>query len=168
MHEKFQNRPKGITVLGILFIVTSLWTLYNFLSYPYYQNLFHYLPDDVVLMRYIVSVTGRVLGLACGIGLLLSNNFSRVLAIFLCWINLCIIYWKHPIEVFYKIALSMEQKYYGTIPAYPTSETIAHNELMHPFFPWLTMYIFYAIDIIFGFAVIIYFSRLPIVSYFKK
>ena len=91
-----------ITVFGLALIINScaFFVVYN---YEFYSSSLGYLAKSTIQLRYLISVLGRIAGIACGIGLLFRNNIFRKLTILLCSITILIIYWKHPIGVFQQI-----------------------------------------------------------------
>jgi hypothetical protein len=101
-------RPVGLTIFGVLLIVGSLDKLFDFQDFAFYQLMFQGLPDWMVNIRYVLSVTLRFAGILCGMGILSLKNVYRRLGLFLCALTILTIYWKHPAFVFENLARNLE------------------------------------------------------------
>lgn len=86
----------GITIFASVFIITSLAQIIKLLDVDNYAWLFQALPEKIFLFRYLVSWSLRMLGLACGIGIIFRKNLFRKIALILCSFTVVTIYWKHP------------------------------------------------------------------------
>lgn len=107
-----RHRSKGVTIFGILIIVTSLLqmrTLLNFSYTNYVYTFSTFLPEEIILMRYFASWSLRIVGLVSGIGILFLNNKCRKMALYLFFFTICTIYWKYPYFVFVNQAPYLDQ-----------------------------------------------------------
>ena len=86
----------GIRLLGMLYIATSLLQMGSLVSFSYYVYLFHWLPEDVVKVRYGVSWCLRLVGVMVGVGLCYRKERARQAALVLSTFTLLTVYWKHP------------------------------------------------------------------------
>jgi SAM-dependent methyltransferase len=94
------KRSLGVTIFGVIFIVSSLWAMVTLLDFNHYAYFFKYLPEKIIWLRYFGSWVLRILILISGIGILcLSDNF-RKLAICLFIFTIVTVYWKHPLAGF--------------------------------------------------------------------
>jgi len=157
------KRSRGITIIGILLIAGSIYKLMGLLDYGYYQWMFQHYSEGAIRFRYIISFSLRIIGLITGIGLLcLQDNFRKT-AIVLAVLNLCVLYWKYPIRVFQNIALEHEQQ---ILPLSHQNQQV--QDLIYPFFPWISMIFYFSIDILFYLGMIFFLTRPTVIAQFKK
>lgn len=90
------GRSRGVTIFGILLIVSSLYAMTALLDFEHYKYLFCPLPEGIILLRFFISWTLRISGLICGIGILFLENTARRLALFLFLFTILTVPWKHP------------------------------------------------------------------------
>ena len=93
------KRPLGVSIFGILLVITSLLQLRTVMVYGqfgYYKQLFAPMSEQVLLVRYIVSMGLRILGLVAGIGVLSRREVFRKIILFNAYFTIFTIYWKHP------------------------------------------------------------------------
>jgi hypothetical protein len=153
-----KKRSKGVTIFGILLIVSSLWELKNLADFNYYLFLFQQLPEQAIRVRYFGSITLRMLGLVSGIGILGLRNIFRKIAISLNWFTILTIYWKHPIYTLrniYKgyleqIVNIMVFTKYG--PNFPIDRIYEKSLLVASTF-------LNVVDLVFAFSLIYFFTR---------
>lgn len=153
-----KRQPAGIVLFGVFLILGSIYKLWGFLNYDYYRFMFQQLPSEqIIFMRYLGSVTLRLVGLIVATGILLLNDFFRKSFIILCVLTLCTLYWKHPFFVFENIARHTEEQFFH--------KTVT-GELAYPLQPWITMIFNYLVDILFCGSALFYFTQPKIKEYF--
>ena len=76
-----RKRSRGVTILGYLLIFSSLGAMITLVSFNHYKYLFHHLPEEVMLVRYFISWTLRIVGRISGIGILRLSDICRKIAI---------------------------------------------------------------------------------------
>ena len=148
-------------ILGVWLIFGVLYKLSGLLDYKYYQFMFQDLPENTIAARYCLSIALRLVGLVTGIGLILNLDFYRRTAIWLAVINLLTLYWKHPYEVFYHIAVYAEKGFPQAYPVVGPFEILAH-----PYFPWISLMFYSTIDIIFSSLLISFLTRPDVIAKF--
>jgi len=144
-------RPIGIVIVAILLIITSLIQLIIELSRAklYIAQLYP-LPLNLIFLRYFITVLLRVVGLSCGIGILLFSNLFRKLLILLSFSTIFTIYWKHPFFIFEKMYWQVHAMYLRAQIPEPADLWVK---------TWIAWLIVSLIDIIFASAIIFYFTR---------
>lgn len=164
-----ETRSTGVTWFGSLLVVGALLKIFFFFNYDYYRFLFQPLSDKVIFIRYLLSVLGSVLGLVCGVGVLLLRNVFRKLAIVLCFITILTVYFKHPDYVFRNVAVYIEHQYNGRsfgkeveiskegFPLFKKGSSI--YSLEHEDFPLISRGFYCAYDIVFCFTFIWFFTK---------
>lgn len=150
-------------ILGVLLIYGVLYKLNGLKDYAYYKFLFQHLPETMIQIQYCLSISLRCVGLVTGIGLICRREFYRRTAIVLASVNLLTLYWKHPYEVFYHIAVFTEKGFPLPYPIIPKGEV-----LVHPMFPWISLGIFSLIDVIFSVAIIYFLTRPDVKAQFSQ
>lgn len=161
-----QNRPKGVMVFAVTIIVTSLGHMITLLDLEHYRYLFYPIPEQLLLLRYFVSWALRIVGLACGIGLLCKSNLSRITALYLFLFTALTVSLKHPYQGFKRHAIYLDQLVvkYGNYPArwggqgIPSFSSVAK----------VSAIVIRIIDFLFAAAFIFYFTRPKIRKYFTK
>ena len=156
------SKSKAVTLIAALFLFGALYKLLGFRNYEYYQFMFQYLPEKVILYRYVLSVLLRIAVIFAAFGLLFYKEFYRKLAIGLVVLNLVTLYWKHPYRVFFNIAVWTES---GSPMPFPA--TTGHEALLYPYFPAISMIVFSLIDVVFSVFVLRVLTRPKIKSFFK-
>ena len=152
-----KKRPSGVTLLGVLLILGSIYKLWGFLNYEYYRMMFAQLSEKAILLRHFGSVALRLLGLIIATGILLLNNLSRKLFITVSVLTLIFLYFKHPFFVFDNISRHTEQLFFH--------KTVV-TELTYPWRPWVSLVFNYAMDIIFSCSAIYYLTRPQVKEHF--
>ena len=145
-----RKRLWGITLFGSLLIVGSIYKLWGFRSYEYYQFMFQQLSEESIFVRYLGSIMLRIFAIIVAAGVLLLKESCRKLFVLLCVFTLCILYWKHPFYVFENIARLSEQM---------ILRKEAGGELTNSLYPWISLAFHYAIDILFSGTALYYFTR---------
>jgi hypothetical protein len=153
-----KGRPQGATLFGVFLILGSIYKLWGFLGYEYYLLSFQPLPELAIFVRYIGSVTLRILGLIVATGVLLLRDVFRKFFMVLCVLTLCTLYWKHPLFVFENIARHTEQLFLGKSVS---------GELAYPLHPWISLIFNYSVDIIFCVSALFYFTRPKVKEQFR-
>ena len=154
-----KSRPRGVITFGVLLILGSIYKLWGFLNFEYYQLMFQSLPEEMILVRYCLSILLRLAGLIIGCGLLVLHNRSRQFFLLLCCLTLCLLYFKHPFFVFENISRNIEQEFLNAP---------AGQALTYPLYPWISLCFNYAVDIIFAGAALIYFTRPHVKKQFQS
>lgn len=88
--------PKGITIFGILLIVSSTMHMHTLLDFEHYRYLFHPLPEGIILLRYSISWGMRIIGLISAVGILRLKDIFRKISIYLFIFTILTVNWKHP------------------------------------------------------------------------
>lgn len=163
MKDKF---PIGITLFGLYFIIASLYVLYCKLMtsgyYSWYSSIFYPLPEQVIFLRYICSILYRVVGLISGIGILLHKENFRKVVLFLSWLTISTVYWKHPFYAVEKHFSMVINTLRGSARPYDLGQSPIIK------FTWIVLIGLYAFDIGVSAATIYYFSRPNIKKQFRK
>lgn len=159
-------RPKGVTIFAAIIIWTSLAQMITLLDLEHYRYLFYPMPERLLLLRYFISWASRIVGLACGAGLLYKSNLSRVTALYLFLFTALTVSLKHPYLGFERHALYLDQWVmrraiypvrwggYGLPSFYSLAKASAIGARI--------------VDIVFAAAFIFYFTRPKIREYFVK
>ncbi len=150
-----EKRPLGVTIFGILLIWISLQRI-PWLSFNVYRYYFQSLPEKIILIRYFISVSMGILKLASGIGVLSLKDVFRKAALFISFISILTVYWKHPFFVFLKIRREAIAKSGISMP---------ENEIN--LIAWTAVIIVSLLTIGFSIALIYYFTRPKIKKLFK-
>lgn len=164
MVKEQSKYPLGITVFGVIIVVTSLLQLNSLTSWLYYQWLFNALPEDMLRVRYFISIALRTLGFVSGIGILLHKDLFRKIAIGISVFTVATIYWKHPLYGVSKHArvvidwISRSNCCYAGLSQPPLIKIIE----------WSSLISLCAVDVGFALWLIYYFTRPRIKAYFKK
>ncbi|MCK5081711.1 MAG: hypothetical protein KAR31_02290 [Candidatus Omnitrophica bacterium] len=145
-----KRQPQGVLLFGVFLILGSIYKLWGFLNYDYYQFMFQQLSEEIVFMRYFGSVMLRIVGLIVATGVLLLNDISRKILIVLCVGTLFSLYWKHPFFVFENISRYTEQQFF---------QEAVIGELTYPAHPWISLIFNYIVDIVFCGSALFYFTR---------
>jgi len=99
--ESRENKiiPWVIYLLGfVLMMDTALELSYGVLDYKAYQFMFQWLPPQMIFLRYCVSVIWRCAFILALAGVCLRRDIFRKLLIALTWLDVMIIFWKHPYQ----------------------------------------------------------------------
>lgn len=147
-----KKRLKGITIGAIIIVTMALYELIRLVDWNYYQFTFQGLSQQVILARYVYSISWRLAILVSGIGLLYLNERARKAIIFLACFQILTIPWKHPLFVFKHLVFTQSHP----------------GEAVHPWVPWVGFLFFSAFDLITAFLVIYYFNRPLIKQEFMK
>jgi hypothetical protein len=151
------KKPKpaiGIIIFGIFLVITSFLQIQKFSSFNNYRIIFQHLPDNLIIVRYFISIGLRILGFIAGCGLLFRKEFARKLSIYLAIFTICTIYWKHPYPV---VANSCRIVYYTMYNSSGATQFVLPAEVKTV--TLLALIVFYLIDIIFFSVLIYYFTR---------
>ena len=152
--QRKAKRPEGVDVFAFLLVFASFYKLYGFLDYDYYQFMFQQLPEDMIRLRYSLSIALRLMTISIAIGLILLKELSRKALLCLGWLTLMTLYWKHPFYVFENIAAL-------------TQKQLAEQTGAPDFFPWVSFTFFVALDIIFTASYLYYFNKKTIKPLFS-
>jgi len=104
IREWFEKRegtiaPWLVYGVGLALLAETVWELkYNVLNYDQYQFMFHWMAASTIYVRYCISVTFRCMLMGVALGVLLRMEFFRRALIWLMWLSVLIMYWKHPYQ----------------------------------------------------------------------
>lgn len=156
-------RPWGVAVLGFILISSSLVHMHKLLvDRLWYMETYNYLPSWLMLSRYAFSWAQRIIGLGAGIGLLCRRNIARQMVIFIGWITMIFVFWKHPFPAWQKHVYYLEQQ-----PAI----RLLFAELGAPHFSiasvaWPALVVYYVLEIVFWSCFIYYLTRPRVKAHF--
>ena len=150
-----KKRPLGVTIFGAILIWISLQRI-PWLSFNVYHYYFQPLPEKIILIRYFISVSMGILELASGIGVLFLKDIFRKTALFISFLYILTVYWKHPFFVFLKIRREAIAKSGISMP---------ENEINS--IAWGAVTIVSLLTIGFSIVLIFYFTRSKIKKLFK-
>jgi len=91
--------PKEIIILGVIVILYSFQGLPTF-DFAAYASKFSPLSEELILVRYIFSITLRIFLFIAGVGVLFRRDIFRKSILFICLFTICTVYWKHPFLCF--------------------------------------------------------------------
>src|SRR5690349_37114 len=96
--EQKRKKLKGLIILGVLWILSSLAAMRVLSSYEWYQYCLSNqgLPAWLISFRYLVSWTQRFLGITVGVGLIAHRRWAAKIAIFLSVFDILAVYWRYP------------------------------------------------------------------------
>ena len=90
------KRSPAIFFCVIFIFVTCFFELKALVNAQWYWHMFQYLPQDQIAVRYIISLSGRILLLIAAVGIFQLKDWGRILGIILFAANLVSLPWKHP------------------------------------------------------------------------
>ena len=96
-----------VDFFSIVLIINAGWCIHHFVNYEWYWNIFQYLPPQMILYRYIISFSARILQVIFALGVICRKEFFRKATFFLMTGTMFILYWKHPWEAVIYGAKSM-------------------------------------------------------------
>jgi hypothetical protein len=140
-----RKRPLGVIIFGLILIVTSLDLLRHMPAYSFYANVNHEWPESIIKMRFVGSYVFRLIGLACGVGVLCLSNSFRKLLLGLSWYSVATLPLRHTYQAHLFFCEPIYHQYGSTF----SLQT----------FTWITVIIRWFIDGIFSLSVIYYFTR---------
>ena len=153
-----KKRPQGVSIFCTLLILGSIYKLWGFWNYEYYQFMFQQLTEQMIFIRYVGSVALRLVGIFIALGVLFLKDGFRKALLALCVWALCSLYWKHPFFVFENIARYTEQLFLNKMVLW---------DLTHPVYPWVSFIFHCMIDIVFSGSAIYYFTRPQVKKHFN-
>jgi hypothetical protein len=148
------KRPLGLIIFGVLLVTTSLVLLYWLPGYDLYRQVNHEWPESIIRVRYVGSYIYRLLGLACGIGILCRKEPFRKVFIGLSYYSLATLALRHT----YSSQLFFSEPIYHANGSTFSLET----------FTWIAVIIHWLVDGIFSLAAILYFRNPKVKGYFKQ
>lgn len=152
-----KKMSKGIIIFSILICLLSLWDFKTNISFSRYYHLLQPLSEKLILLRYVFSLSLRIVLFISGIGVLFLKDIFRKIILFISFFTIATIYWKHPMICFRNVvdSLSAQGAFTPDVPLTP-------NALI-----WILFAINYAIDIGFSLCLIYYFTRPRVKEQFK-
>lgn len=149
--------PVGVWALALWIVTGCIYDLLSFVNYDYLRQQFAPLSEELFRLRFSFSVTLRLMLIVVGFGLIALKAWARLATVFFGAFTIATITWKHPFYVFENIAIMVEQN--------QSQELI--TQLQYPAFPWISMFAYVTIDIIFAGLLIYYFTQASVVSIFN-
>jgi len=150
---KRKRPPLGVIIFGLILIVTSLDLLRHMPVYYFYAQVNHEWAEPFLKIRFIGSYIFRLLGLACGVGVLcLSDTFRKILVVFSYY---CLI--TTPLRHTYSAQLFFSEPLYRQYGSMFSLQT----------FTWIAVIMRWIIDGLFSILVIYYFMRPKVIEHFK-
>lgn len=147
-----ESRPLGVIIFGLILIVSSLDLLRHLPTYDLYRQINHEWPENVIKVRFVGSYIFRLLGLACGVGVLcLSDVFRKILVVFSCYAIVTL-----PLRHTYQAQLFFSE------PLYYQKVTTMSLET----FVWLAVIVRWFIDVFFSLMIILYFRNPSVIAHF--
>ncbi len=152
-------RSHGVTIFGYLLILSSLYQIGSLVSagYQHYSYLHQEYSPNVILLRYWVSWILKIFGLIAALGILKLNDPCRVFAIVNSLFIVLTVNLKHSYAA-YKLHTKLLDQTFGRMHSSITFESITGIAL---FFQRAT-------DVVFGLALIYFFTRPEVIKQFKK
>lgn len=147
------RRPLGVTIFGLILIVTSLGLLHFMAPYPLYRQVNHEWPERIIKIRFVGSYIFRFIGLFSGIGILCC--FERVRKFFVGFSYYCLI--TLPLRHTYSSQLFFSGPIYQQHGSMFSLQT----------FTWISVIIHWIIDGTFSLMAIYYFTRPQVIKHFK-
>ena len=105
------QRMPGIDRFAIILFVSSFFQLCILIGYERYKYMFQYLPENIILIRYIGSIFLRVLTVISALGIIYYKNVFRRILICVCIFHIVMVYWVHPYAAFVNF-----DRYYNISP----------------------------------------------------
>jgi len=143
------NFPAGMWILVFWLITTSVSDLPSFVNYHYMRQQFAPMSEELFRLRFAFSILLRLALIAIGFGLIRLKEWARQGAVYFGVFTIATIYWKHPYYVFQNIAIMVEQN----------QSPVPVTQLQYPAFPWICMFVYTSIDLIFAGLLIYYFTQ---------
>ena len=155
-----KQRLLGLLFFGYFFIFTSLAQLLSFIfNYNNYQLTFGYLPPALIILRYSLSILGRVLHIIVGVGLLKRKEIFRKIAIWGAGGMIATATFRHPfLNIVNHTHLVLESMGLGKHDASMPSNTLV----------WIVRGCILFMDIIFYGTLMYYLTRPQVKSCFVK
>lgn len=113
-----------LNVMMIFLFVMALGFLWRETNFEYYSRLFSSMPVWLIRIRFIFSISLRLLMLLGAIGVVLRQNMARNMVQLYSVFTILTIYWKHPYSTFEELLFSLAKA--GQI-----SESILANISLH-------------------------------------
>ena len=160
-----KERPRGVTIFGILLIATSLMQITEWLMpryFNYYKEIFQPLPEHMIRLRYFISAIRRLSGSVVGIGILCRKDIFRKILLLIAAFTIFTLYWKHPffaVQNHARNVTSHLSKMMGDCE-YITPSTVRLVAIV-------SLVGLYAMDMAFSVALIYYFTRPRVREWFK-
>lgn len=99
-----------ISIFAILIFARALDEFLNLSHYDRYVFLFQHLPRNLILLRYVSSLSIRALFIIAGFGVLFRREVFRKVLLFGCFFSIVTVYWKHPVSVFENVVNDMNKQ----------------------------------------------------------
>lgn len=156
----------GVVILALLVIgryVYHLWYMDVHYGFEKYRLAFAgFMPYYEIVLRYSLSNTMRIVGIALSVGLLMTSEYCRRFMVYLCWFNILTIYWKHPFQSIYHVAPSIADRF-----PFP-GNWIMSLDLSQEQLTWVWIIVFNLVELIMSGAVLIYLTRPNVKALFTK
>ncbi len=139
---------KGIIIFSILIVLYALHGL-PLIGFDLYYTKFYPAPQWLIFCRYILSIAMRVALFVSAAGILFRKDIFRRLILFISFLTVATVYWKHPVSCFKTVLIWKIAQ--GVLPP----EIIPRIDMI----AWSCVAICYIVDIIFSVSLIYFFSR---------
>ncbi len=161
--DRLLPRSKGVLIFGVLLIVSSIIHIQKLVeaSGTYYVQYFGFMPEWLLLARYMFSWFQRAIGILIALGLLAQKEVARKAGILLGIFTVLTLYWKHPYEALKEHTKHLDALY-GKILLTMGIKNITFSSVTFPSLIGL-----YLADIIFWAIFIYFFTRPSVKAQFK-
>lgn len=157
-----RKKSLGVTVFGVLLIVTSLSQMGMLTEFSRYKIIFQHIPENILLARYALSWSLRIVGLACGFGLLNLKDAFRKIGLGLNIFTILTIFGKHPFTGYKNHIEYMAQQGFIHINSILFALKIPYEALI-----WVCVIVTSAVDLIFAISFIYFFTRPSVKKQFQ-
>jgi hypothetical protein len=160
-----------INLFGIGLILTSLGQMSALLNFEHYKYLFGGWAASTLLPRFVISWSLRIIGFACGVGLIAQKDIFRKMGIALCAATILTVYIKHPHQGFMNHILNLDQQFQttsGIVSMFSPSSAISITGLTLSQFAWICAISAMVLDVVYALIFIFYFTRPKVKAQFKQ
>lgn len=157
-----KKRSKGVTIFGILLILSCLFQMLGLTKADTWKLLFQPLPEGIVYIRFLISVIVLILGVISGIGVLFLKDIFRKIALFLGFFALYAYLIEAPFFTFRNMPQFIKQAAMHAAATIPGVVESTYSLVL-----WTTMIISWIIDLGFAICLIYFFTRTKVKAQFK-
>ena len=147
-------------------MVFSIVHILSLLDYARYQFIFDQLSPRMILARYLVSWSLRIMGLLIGLGLLCHHELARRAACAISVFTITTIAWKHPLVTINKAVAFSFARWYSAPQRHFDSAWTGPLDLSHAM--EIAQFLLIGIDLVFAVSVIFYLTRPSVRARFTK
>lgn len=157
-----KKRPIGVTVFGILIILGALFQIISGLDFARYKFLFQPLPEQLIRVRYFITMLILVLSLVSGVGVLFLENIFRRIILFTAFYSLYTYLLEAPFFCFRNYSNFIIQESMGAASKIPDISTSTYSATL-----WAATIFFWVVDFSFAICLIYYFTRPKVEDQFE-